>query len=241
VLKGLIPILLLLSIAACSGYSAPIISRIQPPSIRIMTHRVATGDTLYSIAWRYDLNPRLLASANGLRDPFIIKPDQLLKLNTRGVEPVEAQPGGRVTAAPAKASVASKQISVKVKNKPTQIVYSKGWQWKWPIKGKVTEGFSPKDLRKGVTITGDSMAKVRPAAPGTVVYAGDGLRGYGNLVIIKHDDIFLSAYGHNEKIMVEAGQMVTATDLLSSLGTRGTLYFEIRKDGYPVNPATYVK
>ena len=206
-----------------------------------MTHRVATGDTLYSIAWRYDLNPRLLASANGLRDPFIIKPDQLLKLDTRGVEPVKAQPGGRVTAARAKASVASKQISVKVKNKPTQIVYNKGWQWKWPIKGKVTEGFSPKDLRKGVTITGDSMAKVRPAAPGTVVYAGDGLRGYGNLVIIKHDDIFLSAYGHNEKIMVEAGQMVTATDLLSSLGTRGTLYFEIRKDGYPVNPATYVK
>jgi len=222
------PILLLLSIAACSGYSAPITSRIQPPSIRIMTHRVATGDTLYSIAWRYDLNPRLLAGVNGLRDPFIIKPGQLLKLNTRGV-------------VPAKASVALKKISVKVKNKTAQIVYSKGWQWKWPIKGKITKGFSPKDLRKGVTIAGDSMAKVRPAAPGTVVYAGDGLRGYGNLVIIKHSDIFLSAYGHNEKIMVKAGQMVTDTEILSNLGSRGTLYFEIRKDGYPVNPAAYIK
>lgn len=240
-LKGLLPILLLLSIAACSGYSAPITSRIQPPSIRIMTHRVATGDTLYSIAWRYDLNPRLLASANGLRDPFIINPGQLLKLNTRGVEPVKAPSNSRVTVASAKASVASKKISVKVKNKPTQMVYSTGWQWKWPIKGKVTEGFSPKDLRKGVTIAGDSMAKVRPAAPGTVVYAGDGLRGYGNLVIIKHSDIFLSAYGHNEKIMVKAGQMVTDTEILSNLGSRGTLYFEIRKDGYPVNPAAYIK
>ena len=235
------PILLLLSIAACSGYSAPITSRIQPPSIRIMTHRVATGDTLYSIAWRYDLNPRLLAGANGLRDPFIIKPGQLLKLNTRGVEPVKAPPKGRVGVVPAKASVPLKKISVKVKNKTAKIVYSKGWQWKWPIKGKIMKRFSPKDLRKGVTIAGDSMAKVRPAAPGTVVYAGDGLRGYGNLVIIKHSDIFLSAYGHNEKIMVKAGQMVTDTEILSNLGSRGTLYFEIRKDGYPVNPAAYIK
>ena len=197
-LKGLLPILLLLSIAACSGYSAPITSRIQPPSIRITTHRVVTGDTLYSIAWR-----RTLASA--------------------------------------KAPMASKKVSVKVKDKPIQMIYSKGWQWKWPIKGKVTEGFSPKDLRKGVTIAGDSMAKVRPAAPGTVVYAGDGLRGYGNLIIIKHSDIFLSAYGHNKKIMVKAGQTVTDTEILSNLGSKGILYFEIRKDGYPVNPASYIK
>jgi lipoprotein NlpD len=105
----------------------------------------------------------------------------------------------------------------------------------------VTEGFSPKDLRKGVTIAGDSMAKVRPAAPGTVVYAGDGLRGYGNLIIIKHSDIFLSAYGHNKKIMVKAGQTVTDTEILSNLGSKGILYFEIRKDGYPVNPAAYIK
>ncbi|MFT7368486.1 MAG: lipoprotein NlpD, partial [Oceanospirillaceae bacterium] len=116
-LKGLFPILLLLSIAACSGYSAPITSRIQPPSIRIVTHRVVTGDTLYSIAWRYDLNPRLLASANGLRDPFIIKPGELLKLNTRDVETVKAPPNSRVTVSLAKASVASKKVSVKVKNK----------------------------------------------------------------------------------------------------------------------------
>jgi lipoprotein NlpD len=74
-----------------------------------------------------------------------------------------------------------------------------------------------------------------------VVYAGDGLRGYGNLVIIKHSDIFLSAYGHNEKIMVKAGQKVTGTEILSQIGKPGTLYFEIRKDGYPVNPVAYVK
>ncbi len=151
-LKGLLPILLLLSIAACSGYSAPITSRIQPPSIRIVTHRVVTGDTPYSIAWRYDLNPRLLASANGLRDPFIIKPGQLLKLNTRGVERVKVSPNSRVTVASAKASVASKKVSVKVKNKPTQMVYSKGWQWKWPIKGKVTEGLAPKICEKALLL-----------------------------------------------------------------------------------------
>jgi lipoprotein NlpD len=82
---------------------------------------------------------------------------------------------------------------------------------------------------------------VRPAAPGIVVYAGDGLRGYGNLVIIKHSEALLSAYGHNEKIMVKEGQNVKQTEIIAKLGPKGTMYFEIRKDGYPVNPTKYIK
>ena len=82
---------------------------------------------------------------------------------------------------------------------------------------------------------------VRPAAPGIVVYAGDGLRGYGNLVIIKHSEVLLSAYGHNEMIMVKEGQNVKQTEIIAKLGAKGTMYFEIRKDGYPVNPTLYIK
>jgi lipoprotein NlpD len=73
------------------------------------------------------------------------------------------------------------------------------------------------------------------------VYAGDGLRGYGKLVIIKHSEVLLSAYGYNEKIMVKEGQTVKATEIISKLGSKGTLYFEIRKDGYPVNPSAYIE
>ena len=82
---------------------------------------------------------------------------------------------------------------------------------------------------------------MRSAAPGVVVYAGAGLRGYGKLVIIKHSEILLSAYAHNDQIMVKEGQSVKQMEIISRLGSNGTMYFEIRKDGYPVNPQTYLK
>ena len=85
------------------------------------------------------------------------------------------------------------------------MVFSKNLVWQWPVKGSVVEGYSPKDLRKGLSIKSNTGPDVRPAAPGTVVYAGDGLRGYGKLVIIKHSEILLSAYAHNDKILVKEG------------------------------------
>jgi lipoprotein NlpD len=74
-----------------------------------------------------------------------------------------------------------------------------------------------------------------------VVYAGSGLRGYGRLIIIKHSDILLSAYANNHKLLVSVGQSVTQADVISNLGVDGTMYFEIRKDGDPVNPISYLK
>jgi len=82
---------------------------------------------------------------------------------------------------------------------------------------------------------------VNPAAPGNVVYAGEGLRGYGKLIIIKHSDMLLSAYANNDKLLVNVGQSVDQTDVISRLGVDGTMYFEIRKDGNPVNPINYLK
>lgn len=232
----IILLLIVSAIAGCSTYSAPIITRDQPPNIRIMTHYVTTGDTLYSIAWRYDLDVRLLAKANRIGQPYIISKGRVLSLNTKGVT--------LHSPAPRRTSSAAKSQSVATSSArpaPKPLVYSKNLRWQWPVKGKVVQGYNPKDLRKGLSIQSNNGPNVRPAAPGIVVYAGDGLRGYGKLVIIKHSEILLSAYGHNEKILVKEGQNVKQTEIIAKLGSKGTLYFEIRKDGYPVNPSLYIK
>ena len=225
-----------LLVAGCSNYSAPIVSREQPPSTRISKHQVTTGDTLYSIAWRYDKDVRLLARANGISQPYRIRKGQVLSLNTKGV---------RLNSRPASSSTPSRVSSSRPAAEPTSatkpMVFSKNLVWQWPVKGSVVEGYSPKDLRKGLSIKSNTGPDVRPAAPGTVVYAGDGLRGYGKLVIIKHSEILLSAYAHNEKILVKEGQSVKSTETISKLGSKETLYFEIRKDGYPVNPSAYIE
>ena len=224
-------LILIMVASGCSNYSAPIVSREQPPSTRITKHQVAPGDTLYSIAWRYDLDVRLLARANGLSQPYPIRKGQVLSLNTKGV---------KLSSRPASSSRQSAASSARSAPASKPMVFSQNLVWQWPIKGNVVEGFSPKNLRKGLSIKSNNGPEVRPAAPGTVVYAGDGLRGYGKLVIIKHSEILLSAYAHNEKILVKEGQSVKSTETISKLGSKKTLYFEIRKDGYPVNPSTYI-
>lgn len=235
-----LPILLLLSLAigGCAGYSAPIISLDQPPSIRIVTHQVSRGDTLYSIAWRYDLDFRELGAANGLYPPYELKTGQVLSLDTSSAKPVARARKSSESSnrSRQRASTTSSPAQSAVKT----AVYSKNLQWQWPVEGKVVEDYDPKKLRKGLSIKSVSGSMVHPAAPGIVVYVGDGLRGYGKLVIVKHSDLLLSAYAHNEKIMVKEGQNVKNTEIISKLGPKGTLYFEIREDGYPVNPTIYI-
>jgi len=228
-------LLLIVVISGCSNYSAPIISREQPPSTRITKHQVAPGDTLYSIAWRYDLDVRRLARANGISQPYTILKGQVLSLNTKGVTL-----NSRPVSPPTQSRASSSRPATEVKSAPKPMVFSKNLVWQWPVKGSVVKGYSPEDLRKGLSIKSKDGPDVRPAAPGTVVYAGDGLRGYGKLIIIKHSEILLSAYGHNEKILVKEGQSVKSTETISKLGSKETLYFEIRKDGYPVNPSVYI-
>jgi lipoprotein NlpD len=245
-----IAILMTLVISGCSSYSnnhpAPVSSRAQPPSKQILVHQVEPGETLYSIAWRYDLDFRKLARANGIREPFVINRGQLLSLDTskisvRSAKTVNTVPSQSKT--PAKASRQSTVQTKKstVKKPPPATVYAGNWRWQWPVKGKVIESYNPKELRKGVKIKAVSRSAVRSAGPGVVVYSGEGLRGYGKLVIIKHSEILLSAYAHNEQIMVKEGQTVKQMEIISRLGASGTLYFEIRKDGYPINPVTYLK
>lgn len=118
--------------------------------------------------------------------------------------------------------------------------------WSWPIRGKVIGHFSPGQLgNKGIDIAGQLGQPVQAAAQGTVVYSGSGLRGYGNLIIIKHNSRFLSAYAYNYKLKVREGERVEAGQEIATVGraTSGKLmlHFEIRCDGLPVNPIQYLR
>ena len=276
---------LLLIIVGCSTSPALVVHRDQPPNIRIKTHQVEVGETLYSIAWRYDLKVDMLAQANSLDRSYLITPGQTLTLilgnpKSRVSAPnqhmvlkgetlfsiasehaVEVQslarannldspfllyPGQIITLDINKLNIAQRDASKEPNNRiPARqnikkSVYSKNLQWKWPVKGEVIEDFNPDKLQKGIKIkSSDSI--VHAAAPGNVVYAGSGLRGYGKLIIIKHSDMLLSAYANNEELLVEVGQTVTHKDEISKLGVDGMIYFEVRKDGDPVNPLKFIK
>jgi lipoprotein NlpD len=115
----------------------------------------------------------------------------------------------------------------------------------WPTNGRIISGFSATDpLRKGIDLAGQLGEPVVAADSGSVVYAGSGLAGYGELVIIKHNEQFLSAYGHNSKLLIKEGDAVKAGQKIAEVGSSGTdsnkLHFEIRKDGKPVDPLSYL-
>ena len=119
-----------------------------------------------------------------------------------------------------------------------------GVSWSWPVDGTVIGRFNSGDAIPGIEIAGHAGDPVRAAADGVVVYSGNGLVGYGELVIIKHNDSFLSAYGHNRKRLVKEGERVTAGQRIAEMGstgaTRNELEFQIRKNGNPVDPLTYL-
>ena len=284
-------LLLLPFLYGCSNTPAGISDRGQPPSIKIKTHRVDVGETLYSIAWRYDLSVDELAYANllvapytlklgqklnlkivkarhtvtagdtlfsiastygftvwslarknDLSPPYLINPGQVISIDSRSMLPSSSQ---AIQAANGNGSApknsAMQRVTPQIQPAPKPIIYSSNWRWKWPIDGQVVETFNPDNLQKGIKIKSSNGTQVRAAAPGHVVYAGSGLRGYGRLIIIKHSDALLSAYANNESLLVAVGQSVKQTDVISRLGVDGTMYFEIRKDGDPVNPISYLK
>jgi lipoprotein NlpD len=224
------------------SYNAPIVDLEQPPTQLIKTHLVEQGETLYSIAWRYDLNITQLAEINGLNASYRLRRGQLLNIDKNSIAKLKP-----------KSSTISKSIIIPEKTiksdddkknsqvkKSTTKLNNSALIWRNPVKGKVTETYNPKDLRKGIEYKAKSGVGVKPAARGVVVYAGDGLRDYGKLVIIKHSDYLLSAYGHNQKLLVTEGQEVDENEIISKLGSTGRLYFEIRKNGKPVNPMAYI-
>jgi lipoprotein NlpD len=124
-----------------------------------------------------------------------------------------------------------------------EVVAEPGIRLSWPAKGKVTEEFN--DKNKGIDIAGKVGEAVQAASDGNVVYAGNSLRGYGNLVIIKHDNTYLTAYAHNSKLLVKEGDNVRKGQKIAEMGDTDTnspkLHFELRVNGKPVNPTPYLQ
>lgn len=159
-------------------------------------------------------------------------------LHTAKSAAVVQVPVAGVSAAPPPAVPVSKPVATGA----TRV--AGGVNWRWPVDGTLVSRFNGGDAIPGIEIAGHSGDPVRAAADGVVVYSGNGLVGYGELVIIKHNDSFLSAYGHNSKRLVKEGQRVTAGQQIAEMGstgaTRDELEFQIRKDGNPVDPLSYL-
>jgi len=245
----------LLCFSACSIQPAQVSDRPQPPSYKIEHHKVSAGETLYSIAWRYDLDHRTLAKYNGISPPFTIYPGQILRLNPDASSATKPSSSKADATPPAASKPMAQTESIpadRTKNKTNQApsnppddLPSGPPNWRWPAKGRVIAGFEAQaGLNQGIDIRGNLGEPVEAAADGRVVYAGSGLRGYGNLIIIKHNDTYLSAYAHNRSLKVTEGERVKAGQDIAEMGRSSSdevkLHFEIRRDGKPVNPVRYL-
>ena len=208
---------------------------------------VKPTDTLYSVAWRYGLDYQQLALWNGLDEPFTIRPGQQLIL----IEPDETVSEVQSTdeAFESAAVKTKKPVSSGVKVTPVSPSYSQVVRWSWPTEGKVFSLYSQKHLdQRGIDIAGKIGQPVHAVADGKVVYSGTGLSGYGNLIIVKHNDQFLSAYAYNQKRLVSEGMMVKQGTPIAEMGLSkmkgkenvASLHFQIRKQGKPVDPLLYL-
>ena len=208
-------------------------------------HIVSRGETLFAVAFRYDTDFRRLAAYNHIRSPYSIRVGQVLNLPHSGYI--------RSHALPYKSS-ASRSIarhpSVKTPYKPQShkvwpVSFKRYGSWMWPAKGHIAANFVPQEGKKGIDIAGRKGEQIRASAKGVVAYAGNGLSGYGNLIIIKHEGQFLTAYGNNLHNRVKEGQFVKAGQVIADMGVIDRKYwgvhFEIRKSGQPVNPMNYLQ
>ena len=273
-----------LLVAGCAGTGdrpgAPVRARTtggsDAPELTGATYTVVKGDTLYSIAFRARMDFRALAAANGIVEPYIIRPGQRLRLRQAappaGATPPKpavatartpggsARPGGSPPARPATPAPrrppgsamppaprprtadpvpTARPVPPIPAERPGNTTTPR---FSWPAPGRVVQAFGGSS--KGLDIAGRVGEPVLAAADGQVVYAGNGLRGYGNLLIIKHDDIYLSAYGHNERLLVREGDHVKARQKIAEIGIDGSgaarLHFEVRRAGSPVDPLRYL-
>ena len=222
---------LLLSGCMGSDTLAPVISRSQHLGPKPTLYTVHVGDTLYSIAFSFGMDYRLLASLNGIKPPYAIQPGERLCL--KGGAPVVARPRA-VSRAPVKAATTPKRATYTYSNQRPD--------WQWPTAGNVLYRFGK--TNKGIDIAGRYQQPVRASAAGVVVYAGHGIRGYDNLLIIRHNDQYLTAYAYNSRLLVREGAMVRRGQTIAAMGQnrnrRSVLHFEIRRSGKPVNPLRYL-
>ena len=235
-----IPVLsiIILSSACTRSIEAPVVIKdtmvsqsvpVYRRGVRVVpiSHTVREGDSLYAIAWRYGVDYKDLIKWNDIENVDLIYEGQVMKL--RG------QPRKKVTGA--------KGFSSKFTRVKKWFSNKKEESWVWPAHGTIT--FVEQDKGTvGTLIKGSLGSPIRASLEGLVVYSGSGLKGYGELIIIKHKKNYLSAYAHNKKILVGEGDKVEKNQKIALMGAneRGEtgLYFELRKDGSPIDPKLHL-
>ena len=236
-------------------------------------YMVQTGDTLYSIAFRAGMDYRELAKLNNISPPYRIFVGQSLQISNKKYMSIRGEQRNSSVQLPkstsstvkypsqtqSKLTTANKAVARNnqtgyvqkqtVKENATSAentVSSSKVRWAWPVRGPILAGFSNAEHgNKGLDIGGKAGTPIKAAAAGEVVYAGNALRGYGNLVIIRHNDDFLSAYAHNRKLLVKERDTVASGQTIAEMGntdaTSVRLHFEIRFRGKSVDPKRYLK
>lgn len=236
---------------------------------RPQLYTVQKGDTLYGIALEHGFDYKEVAELNGIVPPYTIRIGQQLKFSAlaqtaaplKALAVAEPQSTGedallktkpKATKRPyteqvvvASAEPQEKSAALAEKKEDASATDDDKIDWNWPTAGKVIAPFNDASRSgKGLDIGGKGGQPILAAAPGKVVYSGSGLRGYGKLVIIKHNKSYLSAYAHNRQIMVKEGQVVTKGQKIAEMGDTDAdqvkLHFEIRQFGKPVDPLKYL-
>ena len=227
-------------------------------------YTVKPGDTMIRIGLESGQNWRDIVRWNNLENPNVIEVGQVLRVvppagenplvvtrpvspgsatSATAVAPAQAVSGARPASAPASASAAPAATPAAASSGTPAAVGDEDVGWIWPAQGTLLMGFD-EAKNKGVDIAGKAGDAVLASADGRVVYAGAGLRGYGNLVILKHNNTFLTAYAHNQTLLVKEDQTVKKGQKIAEMGNtdadRVKLHFEIRRQGKPVDPAKYL-
>ncbi len=220
-------------LAGCLAKGQPLVAErsvLDDPPHRGGTYTVRPGDTLYAIAWRFELDINGLARANGLREPFTLRPGQRIRLTTQGA------PGARVRSEPRQPPRPA------VAGQPRPAPRS---AWVWPLALDPAAEFGAGGGKGMDFVLNQSRARVRAANAGEVVYAGNGLGGFERLIILRHGPHLLSAYGFDGESLVAERQTVKAgagiADIRNRGGTKQSLHFELRRDGAPIDPRSVLR
>jgi lipoprotein NlpD len=219
-------------------------------------YTVRSGDTLNSIARKFKANPQSIADYNNLKPPYRLRAGQSLMirgLKSNDLPPAVAEPVDEP--APVTASPNVTVNSAANNSAPAPIIASgqatpptsssnqvDGIAWSWPTKGNlISPGLN--GMQKGIDIAGTAGQPIYAAASGQVIFSGVGSSGYGNMIIIKHPNNYLSAYGNNQKLMVKEGQLVSRGQQIATMGQNQQItevHFEIRKAGTALDPLNYL-
>ena len=235
--------------SAPTAAPAPDVSAVSP-SAKVMPgsenagrpgfYTVQRGDTLTRIALDHGQSWRDVAAWNNLSNANLIEVGQVLR-----VAPPNAitEASGVVVQPMGPASQAAPKPLAQAQTPATQAAPDQGFAFSWPANGQVIGNFD-EVKNKGLDIAGQAGDPILAAADGQVVYAGAGLRGYGNLIILKHNNTFLTAYAHNQSLLVKEDQQVRKGQKIAAMGKtdadRVKLHFEIRRQGKPVDPAKFL-